>query len=92
MIEPAVTPLEDVAVTPLPPERFGEALSADALTRFRHPIERARAARRPHALERELDRGGGGVAEMLRSLIGYVRGAGIDARWIVVPATTTSSG
>jgi trehalose synthase len=28
---------------------------------------------------------GGGVAEMLRSLIGYVRGAGIDARWVVVP-------
>jgi trehalose synthase len=27
---------------------------------------------------------GGGVAEMLRSLIGYVRGAGLDARWTVV--------
>ena len=27
---------------------------------------------------------GGGVAEMLRSLIGYVRGAGLDARWIVI--------
>jgi trehalose synthase len=28
---------------------------------------------------------GGGVAEMLRSLMGYVRGAGIDGRWVVVP-------
>jgi trehalose synthase len=27
---------------------------------------------------------GGGVAEMLRSLIGYVQGAGLDARWVVV--------
>lgn len=27
---------------------------------------------------------GGGVAEMLRSLIGYGRGAGIDARWLVI--------
>ncbi len=27
---------------------------------------------------------GGGVAEMLRSLIGYARGAGLDARWVVV--------
>ena len=27
---------------------------------------------------------GGGVAEMLRSLLGYVRGAGIDARWVVI--------
>ena len=27
---------------------------------------------------------GGGVAEMLHSLIGYVRGAGLDARWVVI--------
>lgn len=27
---------------------------------------------------------GGGVAEMLRSLIGYQKGAGIDTRWLVV--------
>ena len=31
---------------------------------------------------------GGGVAEMLRSLIGYVQGAGIDARWVVMPGDT----
>src|SRR6185295_10142777 len=28
---------------------------------------------------------GGGVAEMLRSLVGYVRGAGLDIRWVVIP-------
>jgi len=27
---------------------------------------------------------GGGVAEMLPTLLGYVRGAGIDARWLVI--------
>lgn len=27
---------------------------------------------------------GGGVAEMLRSLLAYARGAGIDARWVVI--------
>ena len=27
---------------------------------------------------------GGGVAEMLQVLLGYVRGAGIDARWLVI--------
>src|SRR6187551_1267879 len=27
---------------------------------------------------------GGGVAEMLRSLVPYVRGAGIDTRWVVL--------
>src|SRR5215467_11968654 len=28
---------------------------------------------------------GGGVAEMLRSLITYIKGANLDARWLVVP-------
>lgn len=27
---------------------------------------------------------GGGVAELLRSLLGYARGAGVDARWVVI--------
>src|SRR5205823_13091482 len=27
---------------------------------------------------------GGGVAEMLQSLLAYARGAGIDARWLVI--------
>ncbi len=27
---------------------------------------------------------GGGVAEMLRSLLSYARGAGVDARWVVI--------
>jgi trehalose synthase len=30
---------------------------------------------------------GGGVAEMLQSLLGYVRGVGIDARWVVIGGT-----
>ncbi|MFQ5666632.1 MAG: glycosyltransferase [Candidatus Binatia bacterium] len=30
---------------------------------------------------------GGGVAEMLQSLLPYVRGAGIDARWVVIRGT-----
>src|SRR3982074_2911751 len=30
---------------------------------------------------------GGGVAEMLQSLIAYARGAGFDARWLVLAGT-----
>ena len=30
---------------------------------------------------------GGGVAEMLQTLLGYARGAGIDARWLVIEGT-----
>ena len=28
---------------------------------------------------------GGGVAEMLRSLVPYIRGIGLEARWLVIP-------
>src|SRR5262245_33861690 len=30
---------------------------------------------------------GGGVAEMVRSLLAYARGAGVDARWVVMEGT-----
>ena len=30
---------------------------------------------------------GGGVAEMVRSLLAYARGAGVDARWVVIDGT-----
>jgi trehalose synthase len=78
--------LEDVSVTPLPPERFNDVLTPEGLEQF------TRAIRRGHEL---LDgrtlwtvnstARGGGVAEMLRSLVGYVRGAQLDMRWLVVP-------
>ena len=78
--------LEDVEVTPLPPERFAGVLGPEALARFQHAIARGREllAGRTFWTVNSTARGGG-VAEMLRSLIGYTRGAGIDARWVVVP-------
>jgi trehalose synthase len=80
--EPA---LSHVAISPLPLERFQPVLDADQWAE----VERARA------LSVELLDGrvvwnvnstalGGGVAEMLRSLMAYARGSGIDARWVVV--------
>jgi trehalose synthase len=78
--------LVDVPVTPLHLERFdavldagGAAQLADTLTRGRALLD-GRTIWNVNSTAR-----GGGVAEMLRSLIGYVRGAGIDARWVVVP-------
>jgi trehalose synthase len=61
-------------------------LGPDALTRFEHTIShgaellQGRTFWNVNSTAR-----GGGVAEMLRSLIGYARGAGIDARWATVP-------
>ena len=78
--------LEDVAVTPLPPERFNEVLGPEALAAFAHTIARGRELLEGRTFwSVNSTARGGGVAEMLRSLIGYARGAGIDARWVVVP-------
>jgi trehalose synthase len=78
--------LEDVAVTPLPPERFDGVLTADGLTRFRETIARGRELLDGRTLwSVNSTARGGGVAEMLRSLVGYVRGAGLDVHWVVVP-------
>lgn len=78
--------LTDVGVTPLPPERFNEVLGPDALAAFAHTILRGRELLEGRVFWNVNSTArGGGVAEMLRSLIGYARGAGIDARWVVVP-------
>src|SRR3954452_1642357 len=78
--------LEDVTVTPLPPERFQGVLTAEGLERFRHTIARGHELLDGRTLwTANSTARGGGVAEMLRSLVGYARGAELDGRWVVVP-------
>jgi trehalose synthase len=77
-------PLADVEVTPLRPERFAEVLAGDGFARFEQTIATARALLGTRTVWNVNSTAfGGGVAEMLRSLMGYVRGAGIDGRWVV---------
>ena len=77
--------LDDVAVTNLQPERFRDILPADALIDFEHAIARGRELLADRVLWNVNSTArGGGVAEMLRSLMGYVRGAGLDARWVTI--------
>jgi trehalose synthase len=77
--------LPEERVTTLPPERFREVLTANGLAEFERTIERGRELLGSRTFWTVNSTGrGGGVAEMLRSLIGYVRGAGIDARWLVI--------
>jgi len=77
--------IQTVETQTLPIERFESVLEAGDYESFQ---EAARAARETFA-----DRciwnvnstaRGGGVAEMLRSLLAYARGAGVDARWLVI--------
>jgi trehalose synthase len=78
-------PLRDVDVTQLAPERFGEVLPSEGMDRFRGTIAHGHELLGGHVFWNVNSTArGGGVAEMLRSLIGYVQGAGIDARWVVM--------
>jgi trehalose synthase len=77
--------LDDVMVTPLDPERLRAVLAPDALAGFEHTLTRGRELLQSRTFWNVNSTArGGGVAEMLRSLLGYTRGAGIDTRWLTI--------
>ena len=73
-----------VPISPLSPERF-RALLGDEYEEVEEAIRHAnglfggRAVWHINSTAR-----GGGVAELLQSLLAYARGAGVDARWAVI--------
>ena len=75
----------DVPVAPLRWQRFNEVLAGEQTEALEHTVTRAqrllagRVVWNVNSTAR-----GGGVAEMLTSLIAYTRGAGVDARWLVI--------
>jgi len=75
----------DVDIAPLRPERFAEILHSEAYARFDVVIRAAKSffAGRTVWNVNSTARGGG-VAEMLASLLSYAHGAGVDARWVVL--------
>jgi trehalose synthase len=80
-----VARLHDVPVAPLSIERFSEVLDAEAFGAWVDLAERARSALRGRVVWCvNSTANGGGVAEMLRSLLAYTRGAGVDSRWVVI--------
>ena len=77
--------LEHVDIPAVAPEQFADVLSPARLADFRAGVEQAReilAARVVWNVNSTAR--GGGVAELLRPLVGYARGAGVDARWVVI--------
>ena len=77
--------LDEVIATPLDPERLRDVLASDAVARWEHTLTRGREllAARTFWNVNSTARGGG-VAEMLLSLIGYARGASLDVRWLTI--------
>jgi trehalose synthase len=77
--------LHHVPVAPISPERIMSVLEPAQADEFQHTIERGRALLDSRVIWNVNSTArGGGVAEMLASLLAYTRGAGLDARWVVI--------
>lgn len=77
--------LEQVTIAPLPIERFEPLIGSQGLAHARGVAEKLRDRLAGRVVWNVNSTAvGGGVAEMLRPLIGYTRGLGIDSRWAVL--------
>ena len=84
MNEPSAQ-IQHVPVAALPWGRFKEVLDADQAEALESTVARAQRLLRGRVVWNiNSTARGGGVAEMLTSLIAYTRGAGVDARWGVI--------
>src|SRR3954467_8411977 len=77
--------LASVPIGRLPFERFESVLPPERYAQFRDAVERSRRLFQGRAVWNiNSTARGGGVAEMLVSLLAYAHGAGVDARWSVI--------
>ena len=77
--------LEEVDVQALDPARLEPLIGPERMARFERAAEATQSALSGRAvLNVNSTAVGGGVAEMLQTLLAYVRGVGVDARWLVI--------
>jgi len=80
--------VHEVDVTPVSPERLVPLLRPDRGRELEKLAETGRAALEGRTIWNvSSTAAGGGVAEMLHRFVRYVRGAGVDCRWIVMDGT-----
>lgn len=82
------TGLREVQVAPLAPQRLATVIGEERDRRLREAAEVVCSAldgRRVFNVNSTAT--GGGVAEMLQTLLANARGLGIDARWLVIPGS-----
>lgn len=79
-----IRPVEE-RVSPIPLERLYEVLEPDQADQMREAAARLAGVVGDRTIwNLNSTAAGGGVAEMLRPLLAYGRGAGIDVRWLVI--------
>jgi trehalose synthase len=77
----------EVEVSSTSPERFRSVLVPERFEQFERGMEHARELLAGRVVWNiNSTARGGGVAELLESLVPYARGAGVDARWLVIEA------
>src|SRR5271165_4312603 len=77
--------LQEVSVRALDVARLESLIGPERMARFEAAAEASQATLAGRmVLNVSSTATGGGVAEMLQNLLAYVRGAGIDARWVVI--------
>lgn len=77
--------LEEVHVAALAPDRLLPLIGAERAEKFEGTAKAARELLAGRVvLNVNSTASGGGVAEMLRTLLAYARGAGVDAQWVVI--------
>ncbi len=85
--------LQHETVPAMAPERFASVLSPGEYEALLGLVDQA--ARELHGRviwNVNSTAKGGGVVEMLRPLLGYCRGARVDARWAVISGSRTPTG
>src|SRR5438477_12817500 len=77
--------LQEVEVRAIAPGRLGSLLGPERAQRFETTAATARALLEGRAVVNVNSTAtGGGVAELLQTLLAYARGSGVDARWVVI--------
>jgi trehalose synthase len=80
--------VQEVDVSSMSPDRFQSVLAPDRFEAFQRGIEEGRALLDGRVVwNLNSTARGGGVAELLQSLVAYARGAGVDVRWGVIEGT-----
>ena len=78
----------EVQVPARSPERFRSVLPPDRVLALERALDEGRRRLDGHVVWNVNSTAkGGGVVELLRPILGYARGAGVDARWIVIEGT-----
>jgi trehalose synthase len=78
----------EVDISSMDPERFRSVLPPATIDEFERGVAEARALLDGRVVWNVNSTAhGGGVVELLRPLIAYARGAGVDTRWIVIDGT-----